>query len=90
MLEGAAYIVSFGKELEKAEADPHAIRFSNFVTVAGAPFATKWTFHNWSLENGYTDVLGEAKISNIKFADTPDTFFTKPPADAELISMPAK
>lgn len=88
MLEGAAYIVSFGKELAKAEANPHAIKFENFTTVEGVPFATKWTFHNWSLDTGYTDVLGEGKITNIKFADAPAAFFTKPPADAVLLNMP--
>ena len=88
MLEGAAYIVSFGKELKKAEADPHAIKFASFKTVAGVPFAAEWTFHNWTLEEGYTDVLGEAKISNIKFSNTPAELFTKLPADAVLINMP--
>lgn len=90
LLEGAAYIVSFGKELTKAEANPHAIKYANFTTVEGIPFATQWTFHNWSLEKGYTDLLGEGIIADIKFTDAPLTFFAKPPADAVLLKMPVE
>ena len=77
ILEGAAYIVSYGKKLSKAEKDPHAIKFANFINVEGVPFATSWSFHNWNLEYGYSDVIGKATISNIKFVNTDADFFEK-------------
>jgi len=77
VMEGAAYIVSFGKDLEKAESDPHSIRFSDFVTVEGVPFASTWSFHNWNMEQGYTDALGVAKLSNLKFVSLSKGLFDK-------------
>ena len=86
-LEGTAYIVSFGKKLEKAEADPHAIKYAEFEAVDGIPFATKWTFHNWNKEEGYTDVIGEGTISDIKFIDKEASFFEKENKDIKPIEM---
>lgn len=87
LLEGAAYIVSYGKDLAKAEADPHAIKYANFTTTNEVPFATQWTFHNWNLEKGYTDQLGEGTLSNIEFVKKEASFFAKPTADFQLIEM---
>ncbi|MHC9087324.1 DUF6503 family protein [Tenacibaculum sp. IMCC1] len=68
-LEGAAYIVTFGKGKEKAEKEPHAIKYNNIELVNSIPFATNWTFHMWSLKNGYEEEIGEVKLSNIKFIE---------------------
>lgn len=89
VLEGAAYIVSFGKDLEKAESDPHAIKYSNFVEVNGVPFATKWTFHNWNEKDGYTDQIGEATIENIEFITVKDDVFKKS-SISQVIENPNK
>lgn len=67
VLEGAAYIVTFGKGKEKAEKEPHAIKYNQFKQVNSVSIATNWTFHMWSLKNGYEEQIGEAKLSNIKF-----------------------
>ena len=74
-LAAAAYIVTLNKEVQTAEANPHAIKYHDYKMVDGVPFATKWTFHNWSKENGIEDEIGEAKISNIEFINTDSNFF---------------
>lgn len=78
LLYGAAYIVTFNKERDQAEEDPHAIVYHDYKLVEGIPVATKWTFHNWSKEKGFEDQIGEAVISNIRFIDTEKEFFQKP------------
>lgn len=87
VLEGAAYIVSFGKDLATAEKEPHAIKFSNFTTVDGVPFATNWTFHMWSEAEGYGDQIGEAKLTNIKFLGNIEALFNRP-ENSKLIEKP--
>ena len=89
VLEGAAYIVSCGKKIAKAEKDPHAIKYVDFVNVEGVPFATTWTFHNWNLEYGYTDVIGEAQVTNLKFVDIDEEAFKKTKATI-LVSYSSK
>lgn len=84
LLHTAAYIVTLGKTKEKAEEDPHAIVYHDYIEVDGIPVATKWTFHNWDQENGIGEQLGEATISNIKFFDVKDDFFEQP-KDSKLI-----
>ena len=84
-LAAAAYIVTLNKEISTAEANPHAINYHDYKIVDGVPFATTWTFHNWSKENGIEDEIGKAKISNIKFITPEDDFF-KPAKDAEEIN----
>lgn len=74
-LAAAAYIVTLNKEVQTAEANPHAIKYHDYKMVDGVPFATKWTFHNWSKENGIEDKIGKAKISNIEFINTDSNFF---------------
>lgn len=86
LLYAAAYIVTLGKEVEKAEEDPHAIVYHNYELIDGIPIATKWTFHNWSEENGIEEQIGEAKISKIKFVDRDESFF-KEPNNAKRIDL---
>lgn len=84
LLEHAAYIVSLGKTVEAAEADPHAIKYIDYINVDGVPFATNWAFYEWNLEEGLTNKIGSAKLSNIKFVkgfrdnfSTPENFIKK-------------
>lgn len=87
-LEAMSYIVTFGKSKEKAEAEPHAIRYHDFKTVDGVTFATRWTFHNWSEKDGiYGEPLGEARLSNIGFVPFDAAQFTAP-KDAREDKMP--
>lgn len=72
MLEGAAYIVSFGKGKEAAEKEPHAIKYHDFVSIDGIPISTKWTFHMWTPNKGYGVQIGEVNLSDILFLETVD------------------
>lgn len=75
LIHTAAYIVTYGKTLKKAESDPHAIRFSNYQKINNIPLATNWTFWEWNKSDGTYNQLGEANLSNIKFVNiTNDTF----------------
>ncbi len=85
VIEGAAYIVSFGKGKKAAEKEPHAIKYNNYITVDNVPVSTNWTFHMWSLKDGYTDTIGEVQLKNIKFTDKAD--FTIP-TGSEKIEKP--
>lgn len=78
ILEGAAYIVTFGKVVAEAEKEPHAIKYDNFQYVADIPIATNWTFHMWEEAKGYGDKIGEATISNISFLDKNASLFQQP------------
>ena len=76
---GMWYIVTFGKTIEKAEAEPHAIVYSDYKTVKGIPLATNWKFYNWTQEKGIEGTpIGEATLSNFKFINLSEDFFNKP------------
>jgi len=77
-LKAAAYIVTFGKEQEKAEEDPHAIVYSDYMNYKDVEIATQWKFHNWSATDGFGEKLGEANISNIEFISPKNNFFKAP------------
>lgn len=78
MLHSAAYIVTFREGKEKAEENPHAIVYKNYVVKEGIPVATTWTFHNWNEQGGIGEQIGQAKISNITFFDAKPELFEKP------------
>lgn len=84
LLYGAAYIVTFNKEREQAEEDPHAIVYHDYKLIEGIPIATKWAFHNWSKEKGFEDQIGEAVISNIRFID-PETDLFRQSENAQMV-----
>jgi hypothetical protein len=85
-LKAAAYIVTFNKEKDKAEKDPHAIVYSEYDTIDGTAIATKWSFHNWSEETGIGKKLGEASITNIKFFEPEQDYFTSA-ADSKTVGI---
>ena len=78
LLQVAAYIVTAGQSQEEAEEDPHAIEYLNYETVDGIPFATEWKFWAWRTEEGLTDQLGSANLSNIQFLEDTEGLFTPP------------
>lgn len=78
MLHAAAYINTFKNEKEKAEENPHAIVYKDYVVKEGIPIATSWTFHNWNEKDGIGEQIGQAKISNIIFFDAKPELFEKP------------
>ncbi|GHC64938.1 DUF6503 family protein [Ulvibacter litoralis] len=86
LLNYAAYIVTFGKTVEKAEAAPHAIAYTNYTVVDGVAIADMWDFYNWSDEKElYGDSIGNATLTNITFLDDAD--FTVP-ADSKIVEAP--
>lgn len=88
-LEGAAYIVSFGKDLSEAEKEPHAIKYNDFKYVSEIPFATNWTFHLWNEAEGYGDQIGEVKLTNISFSENTNELFVKK-ANSKIVEAPKK
>lgn len=80
LIEVASYIVTLNKSKEEAEEDPHAIQYHNYKTIEGVPFATEWTFWEWSADKGLGKQLGAATLSNISFQNVEEKTFM-PPAD---------
>ncbi len=78
LLHAAAYIVTFGSDVEKANENPHAIVYSNYKTVDNIKIATHWDFHEWSENDGIGKKLGEADLSNIVFFEAQPDLFAKP------------
>lgn len=77
LISKAAYIVSVKAGKEEAEKNPHAIQYLNYKEVDGVPIATQWTFWGWKEGTGFTDEIGHASLTNIKFITvTEDTFKT--------------
>jgi len=77
-LKALAYIVTFGKTKEKAEKNPHAIRYSDYKMLEGIPVASTWSFSGWDTREGLTKVMGNASLSNFKFVSVEDTYFKAP------------
>ncbi|WP_103071237.1 DUF6503 family protein [Aquimarina sediminis] len=86
ILKSAAYIVTYGNDgdISKAEEDPHAIYYKDFITIEGIPFATKWEFFGWTEEKGITDKLGEATITDITFLEEEGSIFETPENAKEI------
>lgn len=78
LIEAAAYIVTSGKTIEEAEADPHAIKYEDFASVKNIPIARKWTFWEWKENLGLTKQIGEATLKNITFIEEDSTLFEVP------------
>lgn len=74
-LKAAAYIVTFNASAQEAEKSPHMIVYDDYKMINQVAFPQKWSFHNWSSENGLGDKLGEATISNIHFFEPEKDFF---------------
>lgn len=86
-LYAAGYIVTFGNnDVQKAEADPHAIEYKDYIEVENIPFATQWIYYGWTVSEGFTDQIGDASLTNIKFVNPEKTFFEKP-ENASVISL---
>lgn len=69
VLQHIAYIVTAGKTKTEAEADPHAIQYSDYQMIQNIPIATNWSFYEWNLNDGLTNKIGSGKITNIKFVN---------------------
>ena len=91
-LGAAAYTVTYGKTVEQAEAEPHAIVYDGFVDVplpdgtpSGVVISTAWTFHNWSEADGVDPaVIGTATLDNLRFVPMEDGMFEAPTGAVEV------
>ena len=78
LINTAAYIVTFGKNVKTAESDPHAIKYDQYEEIENIPIATHWTYWEWNKITGISNQLGEATISNIKFLKSKEVSFDIP------------
>ena len=86
LLNYAAYIVTFGKSVAKAEQEPHAILYENYVVIDAIAISDTWKFYNWSEEKGlYGEPIGDATLRNIQFLESAD--YTVP-KNAKKIEAP--
>lgn len=84
-LGAMAYIVTFGRDLTSAEADPHAIVYRDVVEVGGIPIPTRWTFHPWSEGEGIGEsVIGEARLRNLALIEADAATFRAPLGAVEV------
>lgn len=67
LIKAAAYIVTFSKDAETAEQNPHAIVYNSYSNLEGIPLSNDWSFHNWNETDGWTDTLGIASLSDFQF-----------------------
>lgn len=78
-LRGMAYIVTYGREVDEAEKNPHAITYDNYVNLAGVILPRTWTFWNWSKDQGVTgQPIGSATLSNMQMVYPAANSFTQP------------
>jgi hypothetical protein len=89
-LAAMAYIVTFGKNREEAEKEPHAVTYDEFVEVEGVPIPTKWTYWMWNQEEGiYGEPIGEVALTNPEFVTPEATAFVLP-EDRRQEAMPGE
>ena len=73
-----AYVVTYGKTLEEANQEPHAITYHDFKTIDGVPISTSWKFWGWSAESGLGEQqIGSGTLSNVAFVEVDDGFYKK-------------
>lgn len=84
-LTALSYIVTYGKDAEKANEEASIVLYDDFVEVDGVPFATTWRFHFWTPGEGITgEPKGGIKLSNIQFTESTDeNLFVKPKGSVE-------
>jgi len=67
LLRGMVYIVTFSREQEEAEKNPHAVTYHLFTEIDGVTFPTEMKFWDWTDEAGLGKQLGTARIGNFRF-----------------------
>lgn len=88
-LHGMAYIVTYGTNLEQAEAEPHAITYHDFVDVEGVAIPTRWTFWLWNETNEiHGEPIGSVALDDVRFTEPSADAFTVPD-DASQKPLPS-
>ena len=86
-LAAAAYIVSYGKSKDAAEQEPHAVVYRDPERIDGFEVPMRWTFHEWSADDGIGTPIGEARIHDFAFVDPAPGRFAAP-AGASVVPAP--
>jgi hypothetical protein len=89
LVDGMAYIVTYGKDLETANAKPSILEYFDYVDVDGTEISTRYELWYWDAETHGT--LGEAPkatgtVSNIHFSTLKQADFSVP-ADARELPL---
>lgn len=87
LLSAMAYIVTYNKSEEVANADPHCITYESFVDFEGIPIATVWNFWTWTPAGELDKLLGTAKLSYFEFVDSAPDLFSRM-ENSKLAPMP--
>lgn len=53
----------------------HAVEYSDYRDVDGIPIAHKWTFWEWSPDNGLGSKLGNATLENVSFLPVDNGYY---------------
>ncbi|BAO56716.1 hypothetical protein [Nonlabens marinus] len=87
LLHYAGYIVTYGgTPVDQAAENAHAIAYEDYKEVNGIPIAHTWKFYNYGESVDTTQVIGEAKLSNLRFSAMDSSLFQKP-SDASQIQL---
>ena len=86
-LDALAYIVTYGKSKEEAEATPSIILYSDYAEIDGVWLAREWSFHFWDPASGLGEQKGSARLSDIEFMASDADLFAVP-AGAERLVAP--
>ena len=91
-LEAMAYIVTYGKTKQQAEAEPHGIVYRDFADVpdadgkpTGVRMSASWSFRTWSPESGFGgDEIGTATLAGLELVPPPPGAFDVPAGAREV------
>ena len=83
-LKAMAYIATYGRPRQEAEKEPHLIQYDDHVDVEGVKLPRRWTFWNWSADQGSRgEPIGSVELSNLTFVTPSPDAFLKPEGASE-------
>jgi hypothetical protein len=78
-LAAVAYIVTYGRPVDAAEEEPHALVYDEYETVDGVTLSTRWVMYDWTLADGPVgQPLGDVTLANLRFVEAGDADFARP------------
>ncbi|MEO0794490.1 MAG: DUF6503 family protein [Verrucomicrobiota bacterium] len=87
-VEALSYIVTYGKDAEKAEEQPSIVFYKNYQSFDGVEFATKYEFWYWDEKTGKLvgdAPKGEATVNSVTFLESADFAI---PEGAQIQALP--
>lgn len=87
-LHAMAYIATYGRSVEEANKEPHAIVYTRYTEIDGVPVATEASFRGWSAEQGIQgEPIGRFVLEAPRFVTPAKDAFTAP-KDAREDKLP--